>query len=98
ERWRTELAPLGFSLNTPEDPARRGSHVALGHPDALGIDLALIADHGVLPDFRPPDNLRLGIAPLYTRFADLATAVDALVTIVEAGTHLDQHRQRPAVT
>lgn len=98
DRWRADLADLGFALNTPEDPSRRGSHVALGHAQALGIDLALIADHGVLPDFRPPDNLRLGIAPLYTRFSDLAAAIDALIAIVEAGTHRGRQGRRPAVT
>ncbi len=97
-RWEADLAPLGFTLNSPRDADVRGSHVSLGHPAGLGIDLALINDHGVLPDFRPPDNLRLGVAPLYTRFADIATAVDAMVDIVTTGRHRHYLTSRPAVT
>jgi kynureninase len=97
-RWEADLAPLGFTLNSPRDAQMRGSHVSLGHPDGLGIDLALINDHGVLPDFRPPDNLRLGVAPLYARFADIATAIDAMVDIVTTGRHHHYLTSRPAVT
>lgn len=98
ERWEHDLSQLGFSLNTPRAAARRGSHVSLGHPDGLGIDLALISDHGVLPDFRPPDNLRFGLSPLTTRYADIDMAIDALIDIVTSGRHLDFEGTRPAVT
>ncbi len=97
-RWSEHLAPLGFSLNSPHDPARRGSHISLGHASALGIDLALINDHNVIPDYRPPDNLRLGIAPLYTTYDDLDRAVTAMETIVRRGTHRRYGDRRPAVT
>ena len=56
------LAPLGFELGSPRDPARRGSHVSLRHPRAWTFTRALI-DAGVTPDFRGPDSIRLGIAP-----------------------------------
>ncbi len=81
-RWEERLAPLGFRLNSPRDPARRGSHVSLGHADGLRINLALIHDQKVLPDFRRPDNIRLGIAPLYNSFADIHTAVERLRAVV----------------
>ena len=97
ERWRADLAPLGFTLATPEDPERRGSHVSLGHPQALAIDLALIADHGVVPDFRPPDAIRFGIAPLYNTIADIDRAVEAMIEIVASGRHLAEVA-KPAVT
>ncbi len=97
ERWRADLAPLDFTLATPEDPERRGSHVLLGHPHALAIDLALIADHDVVPDFRPPDAIRFGIAPLYNTSADVDRAVEAMIDIVESGKHLVEP-ERPAVT
>jgi kynureninase len=71
------LAPLGFSLGTPRDPARRGSHVALRHEQAWPITRALI-DAGVTPDFRGPDSIRLGVAPLYTSFAEVWDALDRL--------------------
>lgn len=80
--WRTELQPLGFQLNSPADPTRRGSHLALGHMHGRRIDLALIAEMKVLPDFREPDTIRLGLAPLYTTFAEVATAVARLRTVV----------------
>jgi len=82
ELYDTCLAPLGFRLNSPRDPARRGAHVSLGHDDGLRINLALIHDMRVLPDFRRPDNIRLGIAPLYNTFIDLHTAVERLRTVV----------------
>ena len=97
DRWRADLAPLGFTLATPEDPQRRGSHVSLGHPQALAIDLALIADYGVVPDFRPPDAIRFGIAPLYNTLADVDRAVEAMIRIVESGRHLAEVA-KPAVT
>ena len=81
-RWQERLEPLGFRLNSPRDPARRGSHVSLGHPEGLRVNLALIHDQHVLPDFRRPDNIRLGIAPLYNTFADLYTAVERLRAVV----------------
>lgn len=92
------LVPHGFDVRTPRRPDRRGAHVSLGHPEALGIDLALINEFGVLPDFRPPDNLRLGIAPLYTSYADLDAAVAALETIVRHGRHRAYADHRPTVT
>ncbi len=97
DRCATDLAPLGFSLRTPADPQWRGSHVSLAHPDALGIDLALIEEFGIVPDFRPPDHLRIGIAPLYTRFADVDTTVEALVRIIAEGRHTRYAGASPTV-
>jgi kynureninase len=76
--WEAHLQPLGFRLNSPRDPAHRGSHVSLGHDEGLRINLALINDLKVLPDFRRPDNIRLGIAPLYNTFTDLHKAVERI--------------------
>jgi kynureninase len=80
--WEAWLRPLGFTLGSPRDAARRGSHVALGHPEGLRIDRALIEEMHVLPDFRPPDLIRLGVAPLYTSFADLHEAMRRLRAVV----------------
>ena len=63
--------------------ARRGSHISLGHDEGLRINLSLIRDVKVLPDFRRPDNIRIGIVPLYNTFAELHEAVERLVTVVE---------------
>jgi len=81
------LAPLGFSLGSPREPERRGSHVALRHPDAWPICRALIERAAVVPDFRSPDVIRLGVAPLYTGYADVWDALDRLRGLVERGEH-----------
>jgi kynureninase len=96
--WERELRPLGFALNSPRDSARRGSHISLGHPEALRIDRALIDEMAVLPDFRYPDNLRLGIAPLYTSFADLHEAVDRIARVVRDRRYERYPTERPTIT
>jgi kynureninase len=80
--YRAHLERLGFALNSPEDPDARGSHVSLGHPEGLRIARALIDRMGVIPDFRAPDNIRLGVAPLYTSYAEVHHAVIALEELV----------------
>ena len=80
--WQELLAPLGFRLNSPRDPACRGSHVSLGHTEGLRIARALIDQMHVVPDFRQPDNIRLGVSPLYTSYQDLHAAVTGLRTVV----------------
>jgi kynureninase len=74
EAW---LAPLGFELASPSDPARRGSHVCLRHPEAWRISQALIGA-GVIGDYRTPGRLRLGAAALTTRYTDVWDAVDTI--------------------
>jgi kynureninase len=81
------LAPLGFELATPRDPARRGSHVALRHPRAWQITRALVERAGVVPDFRGPDAVRLGVAPLYIRHVDVWDALDRLRDLVARRGH-----------
>jgi kynureninase len=92
------LASLGFELGSPRDPARRGSHVALRHPHAWRICRALIERARVVPDFRTPDSVRLGVPPLYTRFVDVWDAIDRLRRLVEAGEHLAYDDTRARVT
>jgi len=79
------LAPLGFELGSPREPERRGSHVALRHPEAWPICRALIERAGVIPDYRGPDSIRLGVAPLYTRYVDVWDALDRLRGLVKRG-------------
>ena len=69
------LAPLGCAVASPRDPARRGSHVCLRHPEAWRIGQALIHE-GVIGDYRIPDRLRMGPTPITTRYADIWDAID----------------------
>ena len=76
------LAPLGFTLGTPRDTERRGSHVSIRHPEGYRINRALIEEMDVIPDFREPDNIRLGIAPIYTRYVDIWDTVERIGRVV----------------
>ncbi len=64
------LSPLGVGLGSPRDPACRGAHVALTHPEAERLCAELIARQ-VIPDFRQPDVIRIGLSPLTTRYVDV---------------------------
>ena len=64
------LDPLGVRIGSPRDPARRGSHIMLEHPE-FRVATARLWDRGVIPDFRPPDGLRIGLSPLSTSFAEV---------------------------
>lgn len=77
------LAPVGCWLMSPRDPERRGSHITLGHPDAAGLTTRL-AKVGILPDYRRPDGIRLGLAPLTTRFVDVYDGLERLAALIRA--------------
>jgi len=92
------LAPLGFALGSPRDPARRGSHVSVRHPQGYQINRAMIEEVKVLPDFREPDNIRLGLSPLYTSFAEVWEAMDSIRRVVEEERYRHYPAQRLPVT
>jgi kynureninase len=71
------LAPLGVGIATPRDADRRGSHVTLRHPDFRGV-VARLWERDVLPDFRAPDGLRIGLSPLSTSFEEAHRGVAAI--------------------
>lgn len=77
------LVPLGFSLGSPRDPTQRGSHVSIRHAEGYRINRVLIEEMQVIPDFREPDNIRLGLAPLYTSFRDVWEAVERIRQVVK---------------
>ncbi|MGY1603143.1 kynureninase [Geodermatophilus sp. SYSU D00815] len=80
------LVPLGVALASPREAARRGSHVTLAHPAAWQLTQALV-DRGVVPDHRTPDRVRLGPAPLYTRFVDVWDAMARFRDVLATGAH-----------
>jgi kynureninase len=99
EQW---LMPLGFTLGSPRQAALRGSHVSLRHPEAYRINRALIESAPpavqVIPDFRTPDNIRLGIAPIYNTFAEIHRALDRMRTITRDKLYEQYSDERLTVT
>jgi kynureninase len=94
----TDEVLTGFGLAAPRDASRRGSQVSLTHEEGYAIVQALIA-RGVIGDFRAPDILRFGFAPLYVRFVDVWDAVEALRDIMATRAWATpEFRQRKAVT
>jgi kynureninase len=96
--WEEYLRPLGYRLNSPRNSQQRGSHVSLGHDEGLRIDKALIERYKIIPDFRTPDNIRLGIAPLYTTFEEIFLSAMAMKEIVENKIYEDYSNEIPPVT
>ena len=96
--WEALLEPRGVTLRSPREAAQRGSHVSFGHPEGLAIDRALIEEMEVIPDFRPPDVIRFGFAPLYTRFEDLYEAADRFRRVLDEVRFLRYVGAGPAVT
>jgi kynureninase len=97
-RWEQDLAPLGYRLASPRAAGQRGSHVSLSHPEGWRINRALIERLNVIPDFRAPDLIRLGVCPLYTTYRELHQAVQALLSAVTERRYEEFPRERRGVT
>ena len=100
EFLRLCLSELGVDVDlaSPADPAQRGSQLSFRHPEAYALSQALIA-RGVIGDFREPDILRLGFAPAYLRFVDMAEAARHLAEVLSTGEwRAARFRERAAVT
>jgi kynureninase len=93
------MQPLsGFTLLTPRDHGVRGCQVAFAHPDGYAIMQALI-ERGMIGDFRAPDVLRFGLAPLYLRYTDVHDAVGILRDIMHSEAwRADRFQTKRAVT
>ncbi|MBT8389248.1 MAG: kynureninase [Altererythrobacter sp.] len=89
---------IALELVSPSDSSERGSQLSFRHENAYAICQALIA-RGVIGDFRDPDILRLGFAPAYLRFEDMAEAARHLAEVLQTGEwQRDEFNQRTAVT
>ncbi len=98
ELYEAHIAPLGFGLATPRDAGQRGSQVSFTHPQGYAIMQALIA-RGVVGDFRSPDILRFGFAPLYVSYADVVRSIEILHEVMDSSEwQKPEHQQRKAVT
>ncbi|WP_390477940.1 kynureninase [Altererythrobacter sp. MTPC7] len=94
------LSEAGVSLDlvSPNDPSKRGSQLSFRHENAYALCQALIA-RGVIGDFRAPDVLRLGFAPAYLRFGDIAETARHLAEVLESGEwQRPEFSERAAVT
>ena len=81
------LIPLGFKIASPLNDSQRGSHISITHCESYRINRAMIAPKNentkiVIPDFRPPNLIRIGITPLYTSYLDLYEAIIRISEIV----------------
>ncbi len=92
------LSPLGFTLGTPRDSERRGSHISLRHPEGYRINRALIDEMNVIPDFREPDNIRFGLAPLYTTFDEIWQTVERIRIVMQEKCYEKYPKDRLTVT
>ena len=97
-----QLNSLGFSLGSPREPEERGSHVALQHAEGYRICQALIHPESgglrIIPDFRRPDNIRIGITPLYTSFTEILMLTERLKEIVSNGEYKNYSEKKEKVT
>ena len=99
---KDHLNSFGYNLQSPKKFLRRGSHIAISHPNAWQICQALQKGGKnipkIIPDFRPPNFIRLGITPLYTSFEDLWWVINQLENIVESESYLRFNQIKPEVT
>jgi kynureninase len=77
------LAPLGVTVASPRDPAQRGGHVTLSHP-AMREVTARLWEQDVIPDYRDPGGLRIGLSPLSTSFAETLAGLLAVARAIPA--------------
>ncbi len=98
ELYDAHIAPLGFGLATPRNAAERGSQVSFTHPEGYAIMQALI-ERGVVGDFRAPDILRFGFAPLYVSYENVVHSIQELCEVMTTGLWQQaRYQQRKAVT
>ena len=92
------LSAYDLDVLSPRDADRRGSQVSLRHPEAYAVVQALVV-RGVVGDYREPDVVRLGFAPLYLTHDDVVTAVERVDAVLSSGEHRDPaYSVRHAVT
>ena len=91
------LGDSDCTVGTPRDPASRGGHVAIEHPEAYRIAQAL-GERGVVVDFRPQNVIRLCPSPLYSGYADVWDAIEHLNAVIDAAEYERFETRRSGVT
>ncbi len=74
DSWPAELQ---VTIGSPRDSASRGGHVTIRRADFRELTPRLW-EHGVIPDFRAPDGIRLGLSPLSTSFVELHRGLETI--------------------
>jgi kynureninase len=90
-----ELLPEAV-LASPRDPERRGSHITVDH-DGFEAVMPELWRRGIVPDFRRPNGIRLGLSPLSTAFAEVETGVEAIAGLVQAEPRPPEGASAPTV-
>lgn len=102
DTFNTTLQPLGYVLESPENVEERGAHITLSHPASWRICQCLLNGKEkrpkIIPDFRPPHYIRLGMAPLYTGYEDIWHTLERLKEIAQNKEFEQYNEARPTVT
>ena len=97
-----ELIPLGFKIQSPSNSDLRGSHLTISHPASWQICQALVQGESnalkVIPDYRPPNLLRFGIAPLYTSYENIFRVLIRIKEIVKTESYKKFEIKKTKVT
>lgn len=92
------LAPLGFALQTHRNAEYRGGHIAVTHPEAKQIALAMRQLGNVIPDYREPSMIRLAMSPLATTYQEVWDGLDRMRELVASGRYQDATAEASRVT
>lgn len=95
DQW---LVDIGFTLATPRDAHKRGGHIIIQHQDAKQIAYALRKLKKVIPDYREPGAIRLGISPLPTSYSEVFEGFKRLKELVESGDYKNVSESSSRVT
>lgn len=90
--------PYLFSYGNPKEEKQRGGHVALKREEeAFRINEAL-KSKGIVPDFRPPNVIRIAPIPLYNTYSEVWKVVQKLKEIIDQDEYQEFSKQRDAVS
>lgn len=92
-----ELGGLGFTIGNPSEDARRGGHICLEHDEAIRICKALV-DQRIIPDFRPPNIVRLAPIAFYTSYEEVWDTVQTLKKIITEKQYEQYGKERNVVS
>jgi kynureninase len=76
------LSPYGVTVASPRDPARRGGHVTVHHPEMQEV-VTTLWKRDVIPDYRDPGGLRIGLSPLSTSYDELERGIDSIRQVLD---------------